>query len=126
MFVVAIVTLWENNTATHYCAYTKSDSSLFIQKGPRGPVCILLYVDDLVATNPDLAEIGKVKSQLLDTFKMKDLGDLHYSWATKLNMIRIDVQNEDPDRCLEWSVTGRPLEAYDSSLVRRHIFRSQC
>ena len=59
-------------------AASKSDSSLFIRQGPDGPVCILLYVDDLVITGPGLDEIGQVKSQLPDTFEMKDLGDLHY------------------------------------------------
>ena len=57
---------------------SKSDSSLFIQKGPKGLVCILLYIDDLVVTGPDLAKIGQVKSQLSDAFEVKDLGDLHY------------------------------------------------
>ena len=57
---------------------SKSDSSLFIQKGPVGLVCILLYVDDLVITEPELAEIGQVKSQLSDAFEMKEPRDLHY------------------------------------------------
>ena len=41
-------------------------------------MCILLYVDDLVVIGPDLVEISQVKSQLLDAFEMKNLGDLHY------------------------------------------------
>ena len=56
----------------------KSDSSLFIRKGHASPICILLYMDNMVITGADLAEIGHVKSQLSDIFKMKDLGDLHY------------------------------------------------
>ena len=56
----------------------KSDSSLFIRKGPNGLVSILLYVDDLVVTCPDLAEISQVNTQLSNAFKMKDLGNLHY------------------------------------------------
>ena len=59
-------------------AVSKSDSSLFIRHGSDGPVCILLYVDDLVITGPGLPEINGVKSQLSDAFEMKDLGDLHY------------------------------------------------
>ena len=39
-------------------------------------MCILLYVDDLVNTGPDLAEISQVNSQLSDVFEVKDLGDL--------------------------------------------------
>ena len=33
---------------------SKSGSSLFIRKGPKGPVCILPYVDDLAVTSLDL------------------------------------------------------------------------
>ena len=57
---------------------SKSDSSMFIRKGRLGPVSILLYVDDLVITGADLAEINRVKLQLAASFDMKELGDLHY------------------------------------------------
>ena len=63
---------------------SKSNSSLFIQKGPEGPMCILLYVDDLVITNLDLVAIIKVKSQLSEAFDMKDLGDLYYFLGTEV------------------------------------------
>ena len=59
-------------------AASKHNSLLFIPKGPKVLVCILLYVDDLVVTGPDLAKIGQVKPQLSNTFEMKDLGDLQY------------------------------------------------
>ena len=69
-----------NSMITHHSSKmgfsaSKSDSSLFILKGL---LCILLYVDDLVIIEPELAKIGSVKSQLLDTFEMKDLGVLPY------------------------------------------------
>ena len=57
---------------------SKSDSSLFIRKGCLGPVSILLYVDDLVIADANLDEIGRVTLQLVTSFDMKDLGDLHY------------------------------------------------
>ena len=41
-------------------------------------VSILLYVDDLVITGADLGEIDRVKLQLVASFDMKYLGDLHY------------------------------------------------
>ena len=43
-------------------AASNSDTSFFIWKGSEGPMCILLYVDDLVIIGPDLAAINKVKS----------------------------------------------------------------
>ena len=57
---------------------SKSDSSLFIQKGRLGPVSILLYVDDLVIIGADLGEIDRVKLQLATSFDMKDRVDLYY------------------------------------------------
>ena len=57
---------------------SKSDSSLFVQEGQLGSVCILLYVHDLVIAGTDLDEIGRVKLQLAASFDMKDLGNLHY------------------------------------------------
>ena len=41
-------------------------------------MCILLYVDGLVITNPNLVATSKVKSQLSEAFEVKDLGDRHY------------------------------------------------
>ena len=35
-------------------------------------------------------------------------------------------RNGEPDRCQDLCVTSRLLEAYDPSLVDRHMFRSQC
>ena len=64
-------------------AASKSDSSLFIQKGLKGHVCILLYVDDLVVSKPNLIEISQVQSQLPEAFEM-DLGDLSYFLGIKV------------------------------------------
>ena len=36
----------------------------------------------------------------------------------------ISIQNQELDRNSDLIVTGRPLEAYDSSLAHRHIFGS--
>ena len=57
---------------------SKSDSSLFIRKCQKGPICILVYVDDLIITCADLVKISHVKSQLSTTFEIMDLGGLHY------------------------------------------------
>ena len=68
---------WNSKITHRLCkmglADSKSDSTLFIRKGSKGLICILLYVDDLVITGPDLAKICRVKSQLT-----RDLGDFHY------------------------------------------------
>ena len=65
-------------TASDGFALLKSDSSFFIRQGRNMPVSILLYVDDLVIAGANLDEIGCIKSQLMASLEMKDLGDLHY------------------------------------------------
>ena len=57
---------------------SKLDSSLFVQTSQIGPISIFLYVDDLVIAGADLGEICHVKSQVVASFDMKDLGNLHY------------------------------------------------
>ena len=57
---------------------SKLDSSLFVQTSQTGPISIFLYVDDLVIAGADLGEICHVKSQVVASFDMKDLGNLHY------------------------------------------------
>ena len=59
-------------------------AALFIQNGSKDPVCILLYVDDLVITGSDLTTISKVKSQLSEAFEMKNPRDLHYFLGIKV------------------------------------------
>ena len=86
-----------NSKITHWLhkmsfSTSKSESSLFIRKGPEESVCILLYMDDLVITGPDLATISKVKSQLLEAFEMKDLGDLHYFLEIEVILLRYQAQ----------------------------------
>ena len=51
---------------------------MFVRRGHHEPASNLLYVDDLVIADADLEEIGCFKSQLVASFDMKDLGDLHY------------------------------------------------
>jgi hypothetical protein len=62
---------------------SKADSSLFVRKTQLGPVCILLYVNDLIITDADLDKISRVKCELVASFDMKDLRDLHYFLGSK-------------------------------------------
>ncbi|XP_070007647.1 uncharacterized mitochondrial protein AtMg00810-like [Nicotiana sylvestris] len=57
---------------------SQHDHSLFI-KGPEEHIIIILvYVDDMLITAPNLTLISEIKTKLQLTFKMKDLGDLKY------------------------------------------------
>ena len=61
-------------------SYTQSkfDSSLFLKKTSTGIVVLLVYVDDILVTGSDIQAIDHLKNLLNSTFKMKDLGQLHY------------------------------------------------
>lgn len=45
---------------------------------------LIVYVDDIVAIGDDLEEIKKLKKQLLNEFKIKDLGRLKYFLGIKV------------------------------------------
>jgi len=57
---------------------SKSDYSLFLNKTSTQITVIAVYVDDILITCSDYAEIQHVKQHLDTTFGIKDLGKLHY------------------------------------------------
>ena len=57
---------------------SKSDYSLFLNKTSTQITVIAVYVDDILITCSNYAEIQHVKQHLDTTFGIKDLGKLHY------------------------------------------------
>ena len=55
-----------------------SSRSLDIHKDKKGIIFIIIYVNDLVIGDKNLADINKVKMVLPEKFKMKDMHELHY------------------------------------------------
>lgn len=41
-------------------------------------IILILYVDNIILTNDDVEEMGKMKKNLSFEFKIKDLGQLRY------------------------------------------------
>ena len=54
------------------------DTSLFTRHSAHGTVILLVYVDDIIITGSTAALIQDVTRAMHTTFKMKDLGPLHY------------------------------------------------
>ncbi|KAE8181210.1 hypothetical protein CF328_g8911 [Tilletia controversa] len=55
----------------------KTEASLFVRTHPAF-VAIIVYVDDLIIAAAKGTDVTKLKSQLADRFKGKDLGDAHH------------------------------------------------
>ncbi|KAH9714583.1 hypothetical protein KPL71_020707 [Citrus sinensis] len=57
---------------------TRSDTSLFFKRSGNDMILLLIYVDDIIVTGNNNAEIEQLISNLSSTFALKDLGNLNF------------------------------------------------
>ncbi|GJZ18877.1 putative RNA-directed DNA polymerase [Tanacetum coccineum] len=62
----------------HEFKQSNSDHTLFLKQRGNLITCLIIYVDDMIATGDDKEEITKLKKYLFTEFEMKDLGRLKY------------------------------------------------
>lgn len=56
-----------------------SNHTLFTKRSVSGKIAVLIvYVDDIVLSRDDIAEITRLKKKMADEFEIKDLGNLKY------------------------------------------------
>ena len=66
---------------------SNADPCVFIRVNKRKKVEIIaVYVDDLILIAETQEEMQQMKQSLSDTFKMKDLGELHYCLGVNVHM----------------------------------------
>ena len=62
----------------------KLDTSLFYKENGSDLTLLLIYVDDIIVTGSNNAEIEKLISSLGNTFALKDLGELNFFLGIKI------------------------------------------
>ena len=67
---------------------SKSDAAVFYRHGEKGFVIIVVAVDDLTITAINDNIICEIKADLMKSFKMKDLGKLHWLLNLKIKWDR--------------------------------------
>ena len=83
--------IWMSMVQVPICCYeqdrfykSKSDAAVFYRHSGKGFVIIAIAIDDLTmtATNDDI--ICEIKADLMEIFKMKDIGELHWRLNLKI------------------------------------------
>ena len=62
----------------HGYKQAQTDHTLFHKTVGKKITILIVYVDDIIVTENDEAEIGRIKQRLAQDFEMKDLGNLRY------------------------------------------------
>ena len=57
---------------------SESDDTLYVHQQGKNMVILVMYVDDLIITGNNDDHIAQVKKEIHESFKMTDLGLLHY------------------------------------------------
>ena len=65
---------------------SESDKCLYIGTDNDVLIYLLLYVDDIIIATNDLQKLLKIKKELAEEFKMKDLGKLHSYLGLKIDI----------------------------------------
>ena len=65
---------------------SESDKCLYIGTDNDVLIYFLLYVDDIIIATNDLKKFLKIKKELAEEFKMKDLGKLHSYLGLKIDI----------------------------------------
>ena len=63
---------------------SNSDHSVFYKNSQAGIILLVVYVDDIIITGDDMADISSLKSFLHGQFHTKDLGILKYFLGVKV------------------------------------------
>jgi hypothetical protein len=68
------------NATLQQLGFTNSPSehAMYAHGQGRARLLVGVYVDDLIVTSADAEEIGRFKKEMMEQFRMSDLGLLHF------------------------------------------------
>jgi hypothetical protein len=80
---------WYSRIDTFFTTLGRSneDPNLYYSTRKGKYTIILLYVDDIIITANDDANINTLKEHMMSSFKMSDLGDIMYYLGVKIEKI---------------------------------------
>eukprot|EP00253_Pinus_taeda_P014390 PITA_14390 len=70
--------LTEHLLKLNFKHFDLDDATLFVKKVGKTIVCLVVYIDDLLMTGNNESYIASIKKELGESFKMTDLGYVHY------------------------------------------------
>ncbi|XP_047268535.1 uncharacterized protein LOC124898714 [Capsicum annuum] len=100
---------------------SKNDYSLFTKSSGSSLVILVVYVDDILLGGSDLSELNALKSFLDESFKVKDLGSVHYFLGLEvtshhsgflINQHKYATDLLEEFNCSHYTPIIAPLDAY--------------
>lgn len=86
---------------THGFIQSKSDYFLFTRVNGATFVALLVYVDDILVTGPDVTHLNSVKALLKTLFLLKDLGVAKYFLGLELTRLKQGMVLSQRKYCLQ-------------------------
>ncbi|GJX55622.1 retrovirus-related pol polyprotein from transposon TNT 1-94 [Tanacetum coccineum] len=103
------------------------DHSVFYSSSNACCILLVVYVDDIVITGSDKAEIKKLKSFIGTCFQTKDLGSLKYFLGIKVSRSSKSICLSQRKYCLDLLDDAGQIEAksYDEPMIPKLKLRSE-
>ena len=94
---------WYNKMDRHLMSLgfekSLSESTLYIKKMDFDLIIVSLYVNDLLVTSGNEAQITVFKQNMMKMFEMTDLGEISYFLAMEIKQAQNNILKRLSDKC---------------------------